>query len=304
MKNDDRNIAAQGKDIWTIGAVLNWTRQYFDDKGVDNPRLDAEILLSHILGKDRLYLYVNFDQPLEQAELAAFRELVRQRARRVPVAYITGRKEFMGLNFTVTPAVLIPRPDTEILVEAVLSRLRTVDNPEVVDIGTGSGAIIISILKNRPTAGGMAVDISDSALAVAAANARQHQVSGRLSLVRGDLLAPAKGRKFDAIVSNPPYIPDRDIAGLPPEVGCEPRLALAGGIDGLNFYRRIISVGAEYLRAGGFIALEVGAGQAAAVAGLAGRSLLTVEEIIKDYAGIDRVVVLTCRQGVCCKTKF
>jgi release factor glutamine methyltransferase len=156
---------------WTIGSILTWTKQYFADKGVASPRLDAEVLLSHVLGKDRMYLYVNFDQPLEAGELAAFREAVKQRARRVPVAYITGRREFFGLPFAVTPAVLIPRPDTEVLVEAALRRLQGRENPLVLDVGTGSGAIIVSLLYKLPTARGVTTDISAEALAVATGNA-------------------------------------------------------------------------------------------------------------------------------------
>ncbi|HWR42578.1 peptide chain release factor N(5)-glutamine methyltransferase [Sporomusa sp.] len=282
---------------WTISSILNWTRQYFGSKGIDNPRLDAEVLLSHILGKDRLYLYTNFDQPLTPEELAAYRDTVKRRAVRAPVAYITGYKEFMGLNFTVSPAVLIPRPDTEILVETVLGRLAAAQDPCIADLGTGSGAIIISILTKLTTAMGVAVDISTDALAVTKENAVRHGVAERLELHQGDLLAPLSGRKFDVITSNPPYIPDRDIAGLSAEVRQEPRLALAGGSDGLDFYRRIVAEGAAYLNPGGFIAVEVGINQAGPVAALANPvSSLKTEAIVKDYAGIDRVVVFSLKQ--------
>jgi release factor glutamine methyltransferase len=281
------------KEIWTIQTILNWTRQYFLDKGVENPRLDAEVLLSHILRKERLYLYVHFDQPLEEAELSAFRSAVKQRAARLPVAYITGIKEFMGLEFEVTPSVLIPRPDTEILVEAALSRLTTVDNPCILDLGTGSGAIGISLLANLPTAKGVTVDISAEALVVAKGNAARHLVSERLTFCQGDLFSPVKGQMFTAIVSNPPYIPEADIAGLTPEVQQEPNLALAGGKDGLDFYRRIILEGRKYLKDSGFIAVEVGIGQAQLVAKMAEEAgCFKVSDIIKDYGGIDRVVVL------------
>lgn len=281
------------REHWTIGSILTWTRQYFDEKGVDNPRLDAEVLLSHILGKDRIHLYVNFDQPLQPAELATFRAAVKQRAMRIPVAYITGHKEFMGLDFAVTPAVLIPRPDTEILVETALSRLKGTESPQLLDIGTGSGAIIISLLVKLPQAQGMAVDISPDALQVAEKNGMCHNVADRLQFCRGDLLAPAAGREFDAIVTNPPYIPNGEIGQLEPEVRQEPRLALAGGDDGLDFYRRIIDQAGRLLRPTGFIALEVGIHQAREVAALAssGREL-AVADIVKDYAGIERVVVL------------
>lgn len=281
------------KEVWTIQTILNWTRQYFLDKGVENPRLDAEVLLSHILGKERLYLYVHFDQPLEEKELSAFRTAVKQRAARLPVAYIIGSKEFMGLDFNVTPAVLIPRPDTEILVEAALSRLTAVENACFLDIGTGSGAICISMLANLPNAKGVTVDISPEALTVAKGNAAKHQVTERLTFCLGDLFAPVIGQKFTAILSNPPYIPKRDIPGLTPEVRQEPNLALVGGEDGLDFYRRILQEGRKYLVDGGFMAMEVGIGQAQLVAAMAeATGCFKISEIVKDYGGIERVVVL------------
>ena len=286
MKND--------KEVWRIDTILNWTKQYFGEKGVENPRLDAEVLLSHILRKDRLYLYVNFDQPLEGAELAAFRAAVKKRAARLPVAYITGEKEFMGLDFQVTPAVLIPRPDTEILIEAALKTLGSADSPRILDIGTGSGAICISMLVNLPSAEAVTVDISPEAILVAKSNAERHGVSQRLTFCQGDLFNPVKGQVFSAILSNPPYIPEADILTLTPEVRQEPNLALAGGKDGLDFYRRIIQEGRNYLAPNGFIAMEVGIGQARQVADLAEKSgYFIVSEIVKDYGGIERVVILT-----------
>ncbi len=285
-----------GEPKWTIGSILTWTKQYFADKGVASPRLDAEVLLSHILGKDRMYLYVNFDQPLEADELAAFREAVKQRAKRVPVAYITGRKEFFGLPFSVTPAVLIPRPDTEVLVEASLRRLQGREAPLILDVGTGSGAIVISLLRKLPAARAVAVDISPDALSVAAGNAASLGVADRLEFVRGDLLAPVAGQVFDAIVSNPPYIAAKELAGLAPELGFEPRTALAGGADGLDFYRRLAAGSAAHLRPEGFLAVEVGAGQAGAVAALATAATgLAAVETVKDYAGVERVIVMERR---------
>lgn len=277
---------------WTIASIVNWTRQYFGSKGIENPRLDAEVLLCHILGTDRLYLYTHFDQPLTTEELAAYRQAVKRRAMHAPVAYINGYKEFMGMDFVVSPAVLIPRPDTEILVEAALARLANTAMPAIADLGTGSGAIIVSILAKLSTAIGMAIDISAEALKVAAENARKHGVTDRLTLLQGNMLQPLAGKRFDALLSNPPYIPDNDIGSLSPEVLKEPRQALAGGADGLDFYRRIIAQGADYLNPGGFIAVEVGIEQAQAVAQLAdaGSGLVT-ETIINDYAGIERVVV-------------
>ncbi|HWR38028.1 MAG TPA: peptide chain release factor N(5)-glutamine methyltransferase [Patescibacteria group bacterium] len=285
------NKGPETPGTWTIGSILNWTRQYFDSKGVENSRLDAEVLLSHVLETDRLYLYVHFDQPLEGRELAAYRENVRRRAARQPVAYITGHREFMGLEFSVSASVLIPRPDTEILVEAAQERLGVVAAPRLADLGTGSGAIIVSLLHRLPAARGIAVDISPEALNVAAANGQRHELGERLECRLGDLFIPLAGEKFDAILSNPPYIPDGHLAQLAPEVHQEPRLALAGGTDGLDFYRRLVAESDNYLNPGGFLALEVGIDQAAAVVALADPQRLAAEAVIKDYAGIERVII-------------
>jgi len=282
--------------LWTIEQLITWTKQYFSDKGIDTPRLDAEVLLSHILGQDRVYLYVHFDQPLVPAELIRYREAVKQRVLHQPVAYITGHKEFMGLDFIVSPAVLIPRPDTEILAETALERLPNLGAaaPNILDVGTGSGALIISLLHKLPAAQGMAVDVSAAALEIAAANAARHGVNGRLTLAVSDLFAVLGEQRFSAILSNPPYIPTAEICGLAPEVRCEPQLALDGGCDGLDCYRRLLLACPQYLEPGGFLALEVGSGQAQVVAALtAAVPGLEVAAIRKDYAGIDRVVVVT-----------
>ncbi len=280
--------------VWTIGGILEWTKQYFSGKGVDNPRLDAEVLLSHILCRDRLYLYVHYDQPLSVEELAAFRECVRKRAARVPVAYITGEKEFFGLTFSVSPAVLVPRPETELLVETVVKRLAGKSAPRIVDLGAGSGAITVSVLTQLPQATAVAVDISAAALAVAQTNAKRHAVAERVEWKQGDFWQPVSGL-FDAIVSNPPYIPAADVRALAPEVQNEPVLALDGGLDGLDYYRRLLSDGDAYLAPGGFIAIEIGINQAAAIGSLAGQSPFIVADVTADYAGIERVMVLTRR---------
>jgi len=276
---------------WTIGRILSWTKQYFTDKGVASPRLDAEVLLSHILKTDRIYLYVHFDQPLQADELLRFRQAVKERALRCPVAYITGCKEFMGLSFAVSPAVLIPRPDTEILVETAQKLLTSRSQPRLADIGTGSGAIIISLLHLLPDATGVAVDISAAALAMARKNAAAHQVTARLELLQGHMVQPLTG-VFDAIISNPPYIPDDVVATLEPEVQREPSGALKGGRDGLDFYRCLFQHSAIYLKADGFLALEIGQGQTDAIVRLATDSAFVVQSIVKDYGGIERVVIL------------
>lgn len=282
-------------ELWTIGSIIKWTEQYFGSKGVESPRLDAEVLLSCVLKKERIYLYVHFDEPLEQGELAAFREMVKRRVLHVPVAYIIGYREFMGLTFKVSPDVLVPRPDTEILVQAVLDRVKDkMPAAEIADIGTGSGAVVLSLLKYIPDLSAVTVDISPFALAIAKENSRLLEVEDRVTFYEGDVYAPISDRKFDVIVSNPPYIPDADIAGLAPEVrDNEPHMALAGGRDGLDFYRQLVRKGASKLKSGGFLAFEVGIHQAKAVAALADdEALLGRTEIIKDYAGIERVVII------------
>lgn len=280
------------QELWTIGRILKWTEQYFKKKGIESPRLDAEVLLSHILGRERIYLYVHFDEPLEPAELARYREAIKQRVQRVPVAYIIGEKEFMGLTFKVTADTLVPRPDTEILVQAAVERLRARgETPRFADIGTGSGAICLSILHFLPKAQADTVDISPAARAVAEENAAALGASDRVTFHTGDLLAPLAGQCYDAILSNPPYIPDGDIAALAPEVRLkEPRTALAGGKDGLDFYRRLTADAPAHLKDGGFLAVEVGIHQAAPVAALAVPAF-SHTEILKDYAGIERVVI-------------
>lgn len=280
------------QELWTIGRILKWTEQYFKEKGIESPRLDAEVLLSHILGRERIYLYVHFDEPLEPAELARYREAIKQRVQRVPVAYIIGEKEFMGLTFKVTADTLVPRPDTEILVQAAVERLRARgETPRFADIGTGSGAICLSILHFLPKAQADTVDISPAARAVAEENAAALEVADRVTFHTGDLLAPLAGQCYDAILSNPPYIPDGDIAALAPEVRLkEPRTALAGGRDGLDFYRRLTADAPAHLKDGGFLAVEIGIHQAAPVAALAVPAFSRTE-ILKDYAGIERVVI-------------
>lgn len=280
------------KEVWTIGKILNWTKQYFEEKGVDSPRLDAEVLLSHILKCDRIHLYVNFDRPLVGEELSSFRQMVKARAQRMPVAYILGEKEFMGHSFRVTPDVLIPRPDTEILVEEAIRLLAEKEAPRIVDIGTGSGAILLSVLKGTEGSTGVAVDLSPAALAVAKSNGERLGLADRAEFRLGDLYAPVDGL-YDAILSNPPYIPVRDMEGLSPEVKQEPEMALVGGADGLDFYRRLIDDAPRYLKEGGIVLFEVGIGEAQDVAELGKRRGFSVQRILPDYAGIDRVVVLS-----------
>lgn len=282
--------------IWTIGRILKWTEQYFKDKGIESPRLDAEVLLAHVLEKQRIYLYVHFDEPLQPGELAAYREMIKKRVLRVPVAQILGEKEFMGLTFKVTADTLVPRPDTEILVQAAVDRLRAMAGEEPLrfaDIGTGSGAICLSVLHYLAGTVADTVDISPAARAVAEENAASLGLADRVTFHTGDLLQPLSGISFVAILSNPPYIPEADIAKLAPEVRLkEPHTALSGGQDGLDFYRRLAEEAPAMLVPGGFTAFEVGIHQAGDVADLLkANPLIGRTEILPDYAGIDRVVV-------------
>ena len=282
--------------IWTIGRILKWTEQYFKNKGIESPRLDAEVLLAHVLEKQRIYLYMHFDEPLQPGELAAYREMIKKRVLRVPVAQILGEKEFMGLTFKVTADTLVPRPDTEILVQAAVDRLRAMAGEEPLrfaDIGTGSGAICLSVLHYLSDTVADTVDISPAACAVAEENAASLGLADRITFHTGDLLQPLSGISFAAILSNPPYIPEADIAKLAPEVRLkEPHTALSGGQDGLDFYRRLAKEAPAMLVPGGFTAFEVGIHQAGDVADLLkANPLIDRTEILPDYAGIDRVVV-------------
>lgn len=279
---------------WKIGELIDLTKRHFAARAVENPRLDAEMLLCHILGKDRVSLYVHFDQPLEEAETSAYRELVRRRAGGEPVAYLTGRKNFMGMEFAVSTDVLIPRPETELLAEAAIKYCRG-KKARLLDIGAGSGALALSVLRYCPDARAVALYISVPALALAKINAERFSLAGRVEFINSDakdFLQSAGADKFDLIISNPPYIPSGEIAALPREVRKEPLLALDGGRDGLRFYRLIISRGKRLLAAKGRIFLEIGAAQAGAVSAMACQAGFANCEIIKDYAGLDRLMLL------------
>lgn len=275
-------------EVWTVLKVLQWTAGYFRDKGIEGGRLDAELLLSDTLHLDRVGLYLNYDRPLTSAELEGFRAAVGRRAKREPLQYIRGQAEFWSLPFAVTPAVLIPRPDTEVLVEEALKR---VSGPcRILDVGTGSGAIAIALAHELAEAQVEGVDLSPEALAVARGNAERNGVAGRVTLRAGDLRQLA-GAGFDLVVSNPPYIPSADLAGLMPEVReFEPLLALDGGGDGLDAYRALAAQARVLLQPGGWLLLEVGIDQAAAVAELLQQAGLLEVFTRADYAGVARVV--------------
>ncbi len=275
----------------TIGVLVQLTKQYFQERGIENPRLDAEVLLCHVMNLERIDLYVRFDQPLEEQELSSYRDLVRRRSSGEPIAYLLGEKEFMGHTFKVSPAVLIPRPDTEILVEAAVNRLAEYPEPRFLDIGVGSGAILLSVLKAIPYAKGIGVDLSPDALLIAKENATTLGVNHRAGFLLGDTLAPIGDRKVQGILSNPPYIPTRDMGTLQKEVKLEPKLALDGGLDGLNIYRKLLLDGKNYLLPGGFLMMEMGIHQAEPVTKIAlEMGWVELEPPRKDYGGVERVV--------------
>jgi release factor glutamine methyltransferase len=275
-------------ETWTVLKILTWTKEYLAGKGVDNARLEAEWLLSSALGLDRISLYVNFDKPLTDAELALFRGMVTRRARREPLQYILGTQEFMGLEFETTPAALIPRHDTETLVEEALKRGDGAK--KIFDIGVGSGCIAVALAKKFPDAEVYGVDPSAAALELAARNAAKHGVV--VTLKQDSLFEPFSDMRFSLIVSNPPYIPTAEIAALQPEVrDYEPRDALDGGVDGLDFYRLIIAAAPDHLGIGGWLIFETGIGQAEQVLGIfAATSRFEDLFTAKDPAGIERVV--------------
>jgi release factor glutamine methyltransferase len=271
-----------------LGEVLRLSTGYLQDHGSGTPRLDAELLIGHALGLERIALYTSFDRPLTEPELAACRALLERRGRREPVAYILGRCGFHGLDLAVDARVLVPRPETEVLVERCLALLGEAA-AAVLDVGTGSGAIALAIKAARPDARVTATDVSAEALAVAAANAAA--LGLELELVESDLLAGLAGRRFDLVASNPPYIAAAEMEALEPEVArFEPRLATVGGASGTEVLDRLIAAVPVALEPGGWLVVECGAGQAPAVQALmaaAGGQELFAE---RDLAGIERVV--------------
>lgn len=285
----------------TIKTVLQRTTDHFKEYGIETARLDAEVLLADLLDIERIKLYVNFDRPLTEVEINQYRQRVIQRSKRIPVAYIIGYQEFMSLKFKVNEDVLIPRPETEHLVEAVIQRINEVDDRReeltVVDLCTGSGAIIISLAKELADSSlkidYIGTDISQQALAVARDNAELHQVGNKIQFLAGDLLTPIKelDLKPDIIISNPPYVAETELQKLEPELQYEPEIALQAGEGGIEFYRRIISEAEQLLADKGIIGFEIGNQQSKAVYQLLEENNFTDLTVINDYAEVPRVIL-------------
>ena len=277
-------------ETWTILKVLNWTKTRFAERRIPTARLDAELLLAHVLGRDRVSLYTHFDQPLEADELSAYRELIKRRLGGEPVAYLVGTREFRSLELGVDARVLVPRPETETLVEVALAGLPAVGEAvRVVDVGTGSGAIALALKHARPDATVIAIDVSEGAAEVERANAKKLALDVEVRV--GDLLAPVAGEPpFHLVASNPPYIPSGEVPSLPAEVRKEPLLALDGGPTGTEIIRRLQAEARGVLVPDGVLALEVADGQAEAVVTLLGDAGWRELSTAKDLLGIDRVV--------------
>ena len=284
--------------IWSIVDLLDWTSGYFQQHDIPNPRLDAEVLLGHLLNKSRLQLYLHFEMPVFQEHLTPFRELIRKRIEHTPVSYLTNRKEFLSLDFYVDERVLIPRPETEQLVETILAT--KTDMPQrLLELGTGSGVIATSLAVHQSEWDIVATDISEPALEVAEKNAETHACGAQITFMSGDLFEPIKKtdtpekRQFNWIVCNPPYVKSVEWDSLSPDVReYEPEIALFAGDDGLDVIRRLIAEAPQYLAPNGKLLFEIGDTQADPV-----RALIDAEpayctyELIKDYAEKERLVL-------------
>ncbi|MFH1008169.1 MAG: peptide chain release factor N(5)-glutamine methyltransferase [Candidatus Latescibacterota bacterium] len=287
-------------NTWTVLRILNWTTDYLDKKGIEHGRLNAERMLGHALGMSRLDLYLKFDRPLCPNERSVFKSLLSKRTNGLPLQYVLGETEFFSLPFSLRPPVLIPRPETEILVQTALDRLRCREGAlTVADIGTGSGNIAIALTVHLESLMAIATDCSAEAIALAGENALRNGVSDRITFLRGDLLNPLSALNLphglDAILSNPPYVRTAQCDTLPPEIrDHESRTALDGGPDGLHFYRRLAEGAGRYLAPDGFLLVEVGDGQAGTVQDLfREEGPFRTSETIEDLNGIERVIAAT-----------
>jgi release factor glutamine methyltransferase len=276
---------ADAPEIWTVRKVLGWTAQHFEKSDVDAPRLTAELLLAHSLKLDRVTLYTQLDRPLNKDELATYRAQIQRRVLGEPTQYLTGTKDFYGRRFSVDSRVLIPRPETELLCEAVLK----LQPRRVLDLCTGSGCIAITLACELPEASVWATDVSKDACEAARANAEALGCGSRVTVIESDLFGQVPQSTFDVIVSNPPYVKSQELPTLQREVQREPKLALDGGADGLSVIRRIAEGAPARLKPGGTLALEIGDGQGDAVRDILTRSGYHAVAIERDLARLDRL---------------
>lgn len=294
--NRQKNVVWKLVPGTLVGRALVAATQRLEEAGSDTASLDAQVILAHILGKERAWLFAHYDQALSQEEAETFTDMVARRAAAEPVAYLVGHREFYGLDLVVDHRVLIPRPETELLVDAVLDHIESRANQQVrmVDVGTGSGAVAVAVAANCPSVQIYAIDLSTSALEVAAENVRRHDSRGQITLLRGDLLSPLP-EPVDIIAANLPYITSRDYPNLMADVrDYEPRLALEAGPEGLDLIERLLDQAPGHLYPGGVIFLEIGADQGQAVLKLVERLLPQARHIglRQDYHGYDRLVVI------------
>ena len=277
-----------------IEDILRLSTLYLQKRGIEKARLTSEILLSHVLNQDRTYLYLNYKRSLDRNILKRFWQAIKRRAKGEPVAYIIGKKEFWSLEFEVNPHVLIPRPETELLVEQGIECVKHIKKPLILDIGTGSGVIAIALAKELPNAEVWAIDISEEAIEVAKRNAKKHNVLDRIMFLKGDLWRPLEKEKvkFHLIVTNPPYVSSKDYPKLSPEVrDWEPKIALLGGEKGLSLIKRIVLDADQFLLTGGFLLLEISPEQIEYVKHLIQSTAnFTDLKAIKDYSGAFRVI--------------
>jgi release factor glutamine methyltransferase len=276
-----------------IGNAVTAGAQRLRDGAVADPRRDAGLLLAHVIGRNQTFVFTHANDALKDEEHELFRSLIERRAGGEPLQYLTGHQEFYKLDFEVTPAVLIPRPETELIIEAALELLRDDPEPHIADVGTGSGCLAISIINELPTARAVAIDASPSALLVAQRNAEHHGVADRLTLLESDCFSALEANlRFGLIVSNPPYVSEVEMKGLQREVNHEPRAALAAGPDGLSIIRRLLIEARPFLRPGGHLIFEIGFGQSEAVQQLIDPRVWELVEIRADLQKIPRTFVL------------
>jgi release factor glutamine methyltransferase len=292
----DSQVVYLTSTLQTIRCVLFSATQRLQAAGIDSARLDAEVLICHALRVEKSQLYVSLHEPLEPSARRRFGDLLVRRLHREPVAYIIGSQEFWSLDFLITPDVLIPRPETERLVEISLQCAGAFNGDlplRILDIGTGSGALAVTLAKELPPAQVLATDVSPAALEIAGGNAARHQVADRVKLRNSNLFDSIRGYEFHLIVSNPPYIASGEFAALAPEVSdWEPRTALDGGVDGLDYYRGIVAQAFRHLLPGGALIMEIGAAMAGAVGELLrGAGNYTAPMVHQDYGCRDRVIV-------------